>query len=70
MSDDRPLLVGLDEAARRLAISRRSLQSLVYGGELRSVLIGRSRRIAVEDLEAYVDRLRDPDGVQALRVVR
>jgi len=52
------LLVNLDQAAAMLALSRRSLQSLVYRGHLRSVHIGRSRRIALADLEAYVQGLR------------
>jgi len=41
------LLVDLNEAARRLAMCRRSVQTLVYAGELRAVRIGRSRRIPV-----------------------
>ena len=57
MSDE--LLVDLNEAARRLAMCRRSVQTLVYAGELRAVRIGRSRRIPVVDLEAYVKDLRE-----------
>lgn len=53
------LLVGLDEAARMLALSRRTLQGLVYSGDLPSIKVGRSRRIAVADLEAFVNQLRD-----------
>lgn len=53
------LLIGLDEAGRRLSLSRRSVQGLIYCGELRSVKIGRSRRIAVIELQAYVDGLRE-----------
>jgi excisionase family DNA binding protein len=53
------LLIDLDEAARRLAVCRRSVQSLVYSGELRAVRIGRSRRIPVVDLESYVNGLRE-----------
>ena len=52
------LLVDLDEAARALSLSKRSLQQLVYAGELPSVRIGRSRRVAVADLEAFVAALR------------
>lgn len=53
-----PLLLGLDEAARCLALSKRTVQGLVYAGDLPSVSIGRSRRIAVADLADYVERLR------------
>jgi excisionase family DNA binding protein len=65
------LLVDLDETARRLAICRRSVQALIYAGELRAVRIGRSRRIPVVDLEAYVDGLREANdrGTASLAVV-
>jgi excisionase family DNA binding protein len=52
------LLVTLDEAGRRLSLCRRSVQQLVYDGALPSVKVGRSRRIALVDLNAYVDSLR------------
>jgi excisionase family DNA binding protein len=52
------LLVTLDEAARRLSLCRRSVQELVYGGTLAAVKVGRSRRIAVIDLESFVEGLR------------
>jgi excisionase family DNA binding protein len=55
---EQPLLVTLDDAAAMLSISRRSAQSLIYSGELPSVKVGRSRRIAAVDLQAYVARLR------------
>jgi excisionase family DNA binding protein len=66
MSDE--LLVSLDEAGRRLSLSRRSVQGLIYSSELRSLKIGRCRRIAVTELEAYVERLRRGEA-EALAVV-
>ena len=57
--DQRPLLLTEDEAATTLAVSKRTLQSLIYSGVLPSVKIGRSRRVAAADLELYVGRLRD-----------
>jgi excisionase family DNA binding protein len=62
------LLVSLDEAARRLAMSRRSVQNLTYSGALPALAIGRSRRIAVADLERFVEQLRQ-DTSQPLAVV-
>jgi excisionase family DNA binding protein len=53
------LLLGLDEAALQLGISRRTVQSLIYSGELPSVRIARRRLVAAVDLEEYVGRLRD-----------
>lgn len=54
--DDR-LLVTVDEAARRLAIGRSHLYEYLLRGTLRSVRIGRSRRIAPRDLEAFIEEL-------------
>lgn len=52
------LLLTAGEAAARLGISRATLYRLLPAGDLRSVKIGWTRRIAVADLEAYVARLR------------
>lgn len=69
MTDE--LLIGLGEAGRRLGLSRRSIQGLIYAGSLPSVRIGRSRRIAVADLISYVDGLREANdrGTASLAVV-
>lgn len=65
------LLVDLNEAGRRLSVCRRSVQQLVYDGALPSVKVGRSRRIPVIDLEAYVNGLREANdrGTGSLAVV-
>jgi excisionase family DNA binding protein len=57
---DRPelLLYRMDEAAARLMVSTRSVEILVGQGTIKSVRIGRLRRIAHEDLVAYVESLR------------
>jgi excisionase family DNA binding protein len=57
------LLISLDEAARRLALCRRTVQELTYQGQLPSLKIGRARRIAVVDLETFAERLRQENGV-------
>jgi len=53
------LLVDVGEAAKRLSVSRRTIQALLFSGQLRGVKLGRCRRIAVSELTAYVERLRD-----------
>ncbi len=66
-----PLLLTLDEAARSLSMSKRTVEDLVYRGDLPSVRVGRCRRIAAQDLADYVDGLRqenDPQQFQQLRV--
>ena len=53
------LLVDLDHAAAALSISRRSVQQLIFDGQLRSVKVARRRLVARTDLEAYAQRLID-----------
>ncbi len=59
MAEEVRLLVDVDEAARRLSVSKRTVQALLYSGQLRGVKVGRCRRIPVSELTAYVERLRD-----------
>lgn len=56
---DAPLLVTVEEAARRLSIGRTAAYLLVLNGELQSVKIGRTRRVVVASLKAYIQRLLD-----------
>jgi len=66
--DSKSLLLTIDEAARRLSIGRSHIYQQMQVGKLRSVHIGRSRRILESDLEAFVNELLDePDG-RGLRV--
>jgi excisionase family DNA binding protein len=52
-----PLLVTAEQAAALLAICRTKVYELLRNGELESVQIGSSRRIAVASLSDYVVRL-------------
>lgn len=61
--DDQPRhLVSPEEAARRLSIGHSNLYRLMARGELPSVRIGRLRRLAIQDLDEYVRRLRFTAG--------
>jgi excisionase family DNA binding protein len=53
------VLVTVVEAASMLSIARSHLYLQLQRGQLPSVLIGRSRRILVRDLEAYAEGLRE-----------
>jgi excisionase family DNA binding protein len=53
------LLLTVEEAAAELRIARRRVFDLIREGELRSVLIGTSRRIRSADLAEYVASLDD-----------
>jgi excisionase family DNA binding protein len=48
------LLLSPEEAARALSISRTRVYELMASGRLRSLKIGRSRRISVDALAAFV----------------
>jgi excisionase family DNA binding protein len=52
------LLLKVEQAAERLGLGRTIVWGLVATGELESLKIGRSRRVPVEALNAYVERLR------------
>ena len=40
-----------------LSVARSTVYVLIASGELPSVKIGKSRRLRIEDIEEYVDRL-------------
>lgn len=50
------LLLRVEEAAKALAISRTALYELLRAGEIPAIHIGRSVRVSVASLEAYVAR--------------
>jgi excisionase family DNA binding protein len=52
-NDDR-LLLSVVEAARRLGIGRTLMYELLASGDVRSVHVGRLRKVPVEALDAYV----------------
>lgn len=49
------LLLTVKEAADALCLDRSTVYELIMRGTLRSLKIGRSRRIRVKDLEQWVD---------------
>lgn len=66
MGDQQYLEVGEDaldllrvpQVAKRLGISEASVWRLASSGELKSLKIGRARRVAPEDIAAYIAGLR------------
>ncbi len=59
---NQPLLLTPAEAARRLSIARSSLYELVLTGQIESIKIGRSRRIPLDALTDFIDRMRREQG--------
>jgi excisionase family DNA binding protein len=56
------LQVRIEDAARMLSMSPRSVRRLIADGKLPSVGRGRLRRIAVEDLHRFIDKNREVRG--------
>lgn len=52
--DSDKLLITVEEAARRLSIGRSHIYAQMQRGGLRSVTIGRARRILQRDLDAFI----------------
>lgn len=52
-----PVLLTVEDAAQALALGRTKVYELVESGALRSVKIGRSRRIPVQALHEFVLRI-------------
>ena len=52
-----PILFTPKQAASVLSISKSSLYNLLQSGELGSIRIGRSRRIAQVHMNQYIDQL-------------
>jgi excisionase family DNA binding protein len=46
-----------EQAAEALGIGRTTVFALIKTGELRSLLIGRLRRIPADEIDAYITRL-------------
>lgn len=61
---DTPLLLTVEEAAERLRIGRTRMWHLVTTGTVRSVFIGRLRRVPIECLHEYVTNLLADGGQQ------
>ncbi|MFY1689236.1 helix-turn-helix domain-containing protein [Plantactinospora sp. WMMB782] len=56
---DNRVVLTIEEAAQRLGIGRTTMYALVMNGEIRSVTIGRLRRVPVRCLDEYVTTLLD-----------
>ena len=60
------LLFTLEEAESILSISRSQLYRLVMQGDLETITLGRSRRISLGQLEAFVQRLENSEGLAVI----
>ena len=67
MATDAPLLYTPEGAATKIATGRTTIYQLIASGELRSVKIGRSRRIPAAALDEYVEKLFATDSAAGRR---
>jgi excisionase family DNA binding protein len=56
-TDENRVVLTIEEAARRLGVGRTTMYALVMSGEIRSVTIGRLRRVPARCLTEYIDNL-------------
>ena len=56
-TDTPRVLLSVEDAAERLALSRTRLYGLIKSGEIVSIRVGRLRRVPVEALAAFTARL-------------
>jgi excisionase family DNA binding protein len=57
------LLLSPEEAAKALGVGRSRVYDLIRTRELHSVRIGKSRRVPVSAVRAYVERLTEQDAL-------
>jgi excisionase family DNA binding protein len=63
---DDKILLRPEEAAQRLGVSRSVVYELIAEGRIESIRIGKSRRIPVEALLAFVEAQRQSQHVAVL----
>jgi excisionase family DNA binding protein len=60
--ESKPILVSVVEVARLLSIGRTAAWELVRKQKIKSVKIGRTRRVPIAAIQEYVQRLMDEDA--------
>ena len=58
----KPILVSVADAARMLSIGRTAAWELVRKRKIRSVKIGRTRRVPIVAIQDYIQNLLDEDA--------
>lgn len=48
------LLLTIDQAAQKLCIGRSLMYKLIWEGDVTSIMVGRFRRVSVEELDRYI----------------
>lgn len=64
------IFLTVEEAAARLCLGRTTVYALIKSRAIGSVLVGRSRRVPVSEVEAYATRLVAEQCVEPLSIVK
>lgn len=56
-----PLLLTVNEAARQLSLARSTVYELLLTRQLVSVKIGRARRVPLESIRDFIERLKEAE---------
>jgi len=57
-----PMLVTVDQVAKMLGIGRTTAWELIRRQKIKSVKIGRTRRVPIEAIQEYIERLMNKDA--------
>ena len=57
MKASEPVLITVEEMAERLSIGKTAAWELVHKHKIKSVKIGKSRRVPITALQEYIERL-------------
>jgi excisionase family DNA binding protein len=60
--ESKPILVSVVEVAQMLSIGRTAAWQLVRKRKIKSVKIGRTRRVPIAAIQDYIERLMDEDA--------
>jgi excisionase family DNA binding protein len=60
--ESKPILVSVADAAHMLSIGRTAAWELVRKQKIKSVKIGRTRRVPIAAIQEYIERLIDQDA--------
>jgi excisionase family DNA binding protein len=60
--ESKPILVSVADAAHMLSIGRTAAWELVRKQKIKSVKIGRTRRVPIAAIQEYIQRLLDEDA--------
>jgi excisionase family DNA binding protein len=62
LMESKPILVSVADAAQMLSIGRTAAWELVRKRKIKSVKIGRTRRVPIAAIQDYIERLMDEDA--------